>query len=356
MDRYLRKLHKIKFKSRDPADYDAFISQATAFLQNTKIIRDKWVESAQKALHTKKNALVRGLLYKIIAHYDSCQEESWSCERPRIISADVVLKDVHKQNIIGPVLYYLSKNPISGTDEEIGKTAILEPGYLSNDLYLYLDNAEYARLLLFGLDSSDYVFKQLMVSANANVAYNLGYFFSFLGSSNKILAFAAFEAFSAVFQRAASGNLINGLQLISDRSSASARHYVSAELNSACSRLTRLTVAYDEELLLPTVFIDIHLSKTNIESWQNFCKYAFNFIEEKNELISAIRHNSKNGVLSIVSKYFSYAEENLDIPSENSLCYNKALAQNTPCHTNGTDFDYLFKKSASRNVCTCPEL
>lgn len=326
MEIYLKKLHKINQKIKDPAEFWNFIDSAKAFINRAENCenQDLFVNSLRKALKLKNKTLVAQTIYEIASELKVNQS---------FVAIKTLKRDFKRSEVRSSVMKYLLKFEIKEFDHKIKKK--LDKGKLridKNVLNYIKCNVEIAKDFMFNQDNEN-VFIQLDLIIESQVFYNISYFVQFLGSESRFLCFKAYEALNKFFECIETNE--------KDLNTSYDSHAYSQVLEFIGSE--SLSLALKENSL-------------KIFNLQNFIIFAHSFLKERDEIIKMVKESDMNGLLNIVSHYFSNVERRyLDI-KESDLC--KRSKTNIPVlirHEDNESFAYLFRKKYRKDICDCYE-
>jgi hypothetical protein len=188
MDSYILNLKSIIQTSSDISDYETFY---TAVSQHIKISDNpsKFLDSVKECLKFFKDPYFISLTYRILSLIPSNNR----------IDKDTLLFHFKDRNIRDAILIYLSSMGITFMHKQIKKKLLKNPKNISKSLILFIQKNKIVCKDFMHRESKKILAKQLDIIRNCSVVYNLRYFFQFLGSESKIIAFKAFEAFCKVY-------------------------------------------------------------------------------------------------------------------------------------------------------------
>lgn len=320
MEFYLRKFHKINQKVIDQSDYENFYTAITQFLQTHRGQHQGFLKSLKKAIIRFKTPYLTSLAYFVLSSMVLGVSDTKK-RKNGPIPRSLVQMHFKKRAIRGAILAYINCFNLSYLDNAITKKLILDPHYISLELFKFIEMHPAAGNSIMERLESEYAFKQLSIIENCKVDFNVEYYLAMLGAASKIRALRAYEAFTQLFIR-----------------------------NS-----DEPPYEVDERLMFCRQILFNVPATLKVESPANFLVFGFNFIAERDEIIQAFETDDTSHIRRLIFKY-SHQECEPELKTPRELCYSKRIAPLDAKFTEQADFDFLFNASSHKSIMDCMEI
>lgn len=312
MRKCLLKIYKIRENHHDVSDYDMFLESAAAFLE---IVKDHkiFIKPLLKAFKHCKCENVISVLYHL---------SSFLKLDKFFISRKTMRKHFKSTIIRHGMMKCLNAYNLDFFDYKIKK--IIEKGgcFKFHDFFERIKlNEKFFGDILFNEDYKNLHF-QLDVIINCRFSYNLKYFFKFLGSNLKIVAFKTFEAFNIIFQEYETNADIN-------------KAYITNYIDFPCN-----------------IFIENPI---------HFLSFASVFLEEKEMIIKTLDSNiyGDKELAFLQAILFKYVQCDIELTIEDlskiNVCFRRKVETNVKNMGTVENFNFLFQKSTRKDICDCYE-
>lgn len=361
MKKYLRQLHKINQKIKDPAEFANFESAIKNFLKKTND-HQIFVPRILKALKNKNSTEVSKLIYEI------------ACEmniKNSFIKDSILKRDFKNSKIRSTVMKYFLKYKISKFDEKIKNKLFTRRIAMDSNAFKYFkEKYELTKDFMF-LENEENLFFQLSLMANSHIFYNLSYFIQFLGNNSTFICFKAFEAFTVAFEEISTQkngeiskkyNLENIIKTDFEHHNA----YSSNLPSLVCETNTFDSIKSESELLSKDLFKPTRLSlvinrnSISISNLQNFIVFGACFLKEKDMIFEILNQTDYPKAMvklyNLISIYFRNIENmNLDVLISDLCVKSKVIVPVENFIEDNDDFSHLFSNKYRKDICDCYE-
>ena len=325
MHNFLLQIHEISQTCPDQSDYDNFCTRAVAFLKNTKSGHSTYFWSLKKALNLLYSEQTRKIVYTLLAtlNIDIHLHESIDSCNPdcHFLDVNTLAQDIVSKSLLSSIISLLIRHNIKNYNEIITERVLNNDFIPSETIIRYMFENEAVLIEYMKEDDETYLQNQLFIMLKRQIMpiflninlewFNIDFYFKFLGSSSKLLAFRAFES-----------------------------------LSSLCIRW--------DEFNRPNIVHFLPTTRLSVESVIRFVSFFFNFVYERDEIIELCRNKKVAEINRILRQYVG---QNITENEFSSLCliYARQPMPSEPEFCLTDEFTYLFDGS-TKEMCDCLEI
>lgn len=321
MKKYLLKFYKIKQNVSDKSDYENICDAAIEYLKKSKQTDTHFIVALVRSLKKFKDPYLIALVYKILSAVGINSLAS------DLVPLNLLKLHFNKRAIRNSILSYINAHNLQTLDDVIINKLVYHETFTSDELFIFITNhKDCAKDFMLKTDSN-LLYKQLGLIANCFLDHNIDCYLFALGSSSKLVAYKAYEAFSALFiektKKSATKEAFQENQILFE---------------------TSLLIGFKEQII--------------IESPYNFIRYGFNFLSDRDQIIKNLETKNYSKLSTVIEMYTGKEVDSTvfyDIDLSD-LCYSVKLQKRDKTYSLETNFDYLFDSKSFKEITDCLEI
>lgn len=326
MEKYLSNFHKIKQNIVDVSDYENFYTGAQDYIRNSTAITHEVVDSLCSAIRSFKSPYLISLAYEILGCIDSAFVTTEEGCAVGTISKRLIKQHFKNKYIRGSMLSCIVVHGIVCLHRHVIKKLIPSPTYITLVLFDFINASPECVEAFMKSNDLGCINKQLAIIENCIVPFDIDTYMAHLGSSSKLRALKAYEAFICYFIRQ------------------------KRESTAIFTSEPECSIKFDLDLLYkPTQCL-------SVDSARNFIIFGYNFLVDRDIIEECIVKEDRAYLLDVINKYFACPMFEAPYISIDELCPARWFNKEKTYTAQSSDFDHLFSSPNYKMLTDCIEI